>query len=413
MNVIDKILNEWSFRCHDGIVDMNDPKKVSILKEVLIEEGIDDDIVDAVLNLPKDDQASEEKKQKALAVLTSISNDEKEKEIEQIEDEVSPKDFKTIYNKIIPYLEKDKGLPDKETLALISTFVLKDEEESLINYYNKEPKFEIDDPNFSILEFPKKELNPDTVDDIYKLMGGSSGTKGVGKEEYFLVAFYKNVKKRSQGDLTIDGINYEIKGEEAILAPSNFTRGTFTTNVKPFLIEFSQNLLKNLESFLLKKELSQKEKDQMDAFINRRKDEFDLIINKFKEDEGWATRVSKIYNRYKTATGIKKNNISLLTSSDINKIFLNTLEEELKKIYSNIKLPNIIENSNISPDKLKKVIASYLVDKIKMPEPVMFISSKGTIKVFKTKEEIINAINNNILQISALSDTVPRLKLST
>jgi hypothetical protein len=48
-----------------------------------------------------------------------------------------------------------------------------------------------------------------------------------------------------------------------------------------------------------------------------------------------------------------------------------------------------------------------------MPEPVMFISSKGTIKVFKTKEEIINAINNNILQISALSDTVPRLKLST
>jgi hypothetical protein len=389
---------------------MNDPKKVSILKEILIEEGIDDDILDATLNLSKEDPSSEEKKRKALAVLTSISNDEKEKEIEQIEDEVSPKDFKTIYNKIIPYLEKDKGLPDKETLALISTFVLKDEEESLINYYNKEPKFEIDDPNFSILEFPKKELNPDTVDDIYKLMGGSSGTKGVGKEEYFLVAFYKNVKKRSQGDLTIDGINYEIKGEEAILAPSNFTRGTFTTNVKPFLIEFSQNLLKNLESFLLKKELSQKEKDQMDAFINIRKDEFNIIINKPKEDEGWATRVSKIYDGYKTATVSKSKKI---TSSDINKIFLNTLEEELKKIYSNIKLPNIIENSNISPDKLKKVIASYLVDKIKMPEPVMFISPKGTIKVFNNKEEIIDAINNNTLQISALSDTVPRLKLST
>jgi hypothetical protein len=388
---------------------MNDPKKVSILNEILIEEGIDDDIVDAVLNLPKDDQASEEKKQKALAVLTGISNDEKDKEIEQIKDEVSPKDFKTIYNKIIPYLEKDKGLPDKETLALISTFVLKDEEESLINYYNKEPKFEIDDPNFSILEFPKKELNPDTVDDIYKLMGGSSGTKGVGKEEYFLVAFYKNVKKRSQGDLTINGINYEIKGEEAILAPSNFTRGTFTTNVKPFLIEFSQNLLKNLESFLLKKELSQKEKDQMDAFINKRKDEFNTIINKPKEDEGWATRVSKIYDGYKTATVFREK----ITSSDTNKIFLNTLEEELKKIYSNIKLPNIIENSNISPDKLKKVIASYLVDKIKMPEPVMFISSKGTIKIFNNKEEIIDAINNDILQISALSDAVPRLKLST
>jgi hypothetical protein len=35
MNVIDKILSEWSYRCHDGIVDMNDPKKVIILNEIL------------------------------------------------------------------------------------------------------------------------------------------------------------------------------------------------------------------------------------------------------------------------------------------------------------------------------------------------------------------------------------------
>ena len=37
MEVIDKILSEWSFRCHDGIVDMNDPIKLSILDEVLDE----------------------------------------------------------------------------------------------------------------------------------------------------------------------------------------------------------------------------------------------------------------------------------------------------------------------------------------------------------------------------------------
>jgi len=35
MEVIDKILREWSFRCHDGIVDMNDPIKLSILNEIL------------------------------------------------------------------------------------------------------------------------------------------------------------------------------------------------------------------------------------------------------------------------------------------------------------------------------------------------------------------------------------------
>jgi hypothetical protein len=37
MTVIDKILNEWSFRCHDGIVDLNNPKKLSILQEIINE----------------------------------------------------------------------------------------------------------------------------------------------------------------------------------------------------------------------------------------------------------------------------------------------------------------------------------------------------------------------------------------
>jgi hypothetical protein len=41
MTVIDQILNEWSFRCHDGIVDMNDPKKVAILNVILEENGIE------------------------------------------------------------------------------------------------------------------------------------------------------------------------------------------------------------------------------------------------------------------------------------------------------------------------------------------------------------------------------------
>jgi hypothetical protein len=42
MEVIDKILSEWSFRCHDGIVDMNDPKKKIILEEILKEFNIDE-----------------------------------------------------------------------------------------------------------------------------------------------------------------------------------------------------------------------------------------------------------------------------------------------------------------------------------------------------------------------------------
>jgi hypothetical protein len=63
MIVTDEILNEWSFRCHDGIVDLNDVKKLRILKEILDENGINlnqikeansvsyDDVIKKALNV--------------------------------------------------------------------------------------------------------------------------------------------------------------------------------------------------------------------------------------------------------------------------------------------------------------------------------------------------------------------------
>jgi hypothetical protein len=42
MEVIDKILSEWSFRCHDGIVDLNDPIKLSLLQEIIQEHELEE-----------------------------------------------------------------------------------------------------------------------------------------------------------------------------------------------------------------------------------------------------------------------------------------------------------------------------------------------------------------------------------
>ena len=42
MIVIDKILLEWSFRCHDGIVDINDSTKLSILQEIISEYELEE-----------------------------------------------------------------------------------------------------------------------------------------------------------------------------------------------------------------------------------------------------------------------------------------------------------------------------------------------------------------------------------
>jgi hypothetical protein len=40
MTVIDKILNEWAYRCSDGVVNINDPAKLSILEEIYTEIGL-------------------------------------------------------------------------------------------------------------------------------------------------------------------------------------------------------------------------------------------------------------------------------------------------------------------------------------------------------------------------------------
>ena len=71
MTVIDKILLEWSFRCHDGIVDINDPIKLSILNEIL---GFD---LDEVKRLSYDVLTPEAKKiAEELMSLLDITQDQ-------------------------------------------------------------------------------------------------------------------------------------------------------------------------------------------------------------------------------------------------------------------------------------------------------------------------------------------------
>ena len=120
MEVIDKILSEWSYRCHDGIVDMNDPKKVSILSEILKEYNLDEqeeDIETQILNLLI--PASTEKKQKVLSYLQG-SEDEKEKETEKT---------KNLKKELIQIL-KDKNIDEDQARYIV---LMADDKEELTN----------------------------------------------------------------------------------------------------------------------------------------------------------------------------------------------------------------------------------------------------------------------------------------
>jgi hypothetical protein len=108
MTVIDKILNEWSFRCHDGIVDLNDPKKKDILESILKEYGINSlKEADEISTTKSFDQLIESKnlsRKTKDSVITSLSEVEKQKIANNASNDI---------NKIISFLNSNPELIKK------------------------------------------------------------------------------------------------------------------------------------------------------------------------------------------------------------------------------------------------------------------------------------------------------------
>jgi len=201
MNVIDKILNEWSYRCHDGIVDLNDPNKAKILFEVLkpyLKEDIDDDI---------------------LNVLTSINNtDTKEKVLKYLQ-KINKKEDK-VEDKIESNLEKElkvKGFNEEMTeyiSLLASKYKITDE---LEEYLNSNQLLSLSDlgKNGNLYNIIKTKTDfPDGFIKRIITYTPSEGNKALGIGEIALALFF-DAKKQKVGDIEIEGKTIELKGTGA------------------------------------------------------------------------------------------------------------------------------------------------------------------------------------------------------
>jgi len=360
MNVIDKILNEWSFRCHDGIVDINNSTKLSILKEILVEEGIDDDIVDAVLNLPKDDQASEEKKQKALAVLTTGTTSETgiSDAVAALNDEEKQKVLKYINNKfkeeLKDYLELDKKVKDRvgnfKTADIISAFAVKTkEDDELLEYLSNPDKqlsfnFELTTGDLLTTLEGIKLFTKNFLTKIIEFTPSEKG-KALGVGEIALELFFKNAKKENIGDVRIDGKLIELKSQSARFSGEGEGRsGNITSLYSAFETKYPEIKLKAKESSL-------------GLYI-------DNIINSLPED--------KLENELE------------YINNEINQIYPNT---------ENIKIEKS-DTGNINKKLIKKYIASY-VALYKDNDYYMLISNQSPFKYnLYTPEELINNSDN-------------------
>jgi hypothetical protein len=129
MIVTDEILNEWSFRCHDGVVDLNDPKKVRILKEILDENGInllaedqDDDLTNIFSYLGNDKS------------LTKVQVFDKLAEYTQKYFSSEMGELMTVFPEIVNTINnwrREELVPERESN------IGKEVETCLINYSNK------------------------------------------------------------------------------------------------------------------------------------------------------------------------------------------------------------------------------------------------------------------------------------
>jgi hypothetical protein len=379
MKVIDSILQEWSYRCHDGIVDLNNPEKVKILAEILkplLTEDIDDDILDALSKLNSNDP----KKEKVLNYLQKIDKEESGEEIQQFKKE-DPKLYKIFINTISPSLI-EKNLDKKIINHILGEFLAEDKEEYLIKYFNKPPEFNIENikeigsiknPVYNHFKEVGCEDCQQIIEKLYPTLAGATKVRGVGKEENFLVAFYNNVKKRDKaGDLNIDDKKYEIKGDKSVVSPHGYG-----SKKDAFLI--LNRLIYNIGK----------------KFPDIYKD-YEATIQNIKEEKiKWVSSVTNLGNN------LFKNNIQE---------YLNILKDSLEGVYTGINIDDILNNGEIDANLLAIRIAQNCIDEasLEKDEQFLFVSEEGEIKVISNKDELKKLINNGI-NIAAFSDLSPRL----
>jgi hypothetical protein len=166
MTVIDKILNEWSYRCSDGIVDMNNPTKRAILNAILEENGVD--------------------LEEAKSDITS---------------EVEPEDKNTW--EYVEYILKNKANVKDDILKEIEAIYTTTTQSNLA----AKEKFHTN--------FRKKTINQ--LDDIFSIfkdyINVGSGKTGIGKGEYTAILGLENSRSggTSEKDIHVGSDVYDVK----------------------------------------------------------------------------------------------------------------------------------------------------------------------------------------------------------
>jgi len=218
MDLVDKIIKEWSWRCAKGYPQLDSEEDLRILKGLL-----NIDLTEASLRTNTEIVKEEEESEITVDTLMDLLKARK--------DDLPAEFVKNLYTQIqgkgqgisskISEILTEKGMEESKYLVLLTTQRL-NAEEKLLKYLQSDSKPGLTDLRASagggLVDFFVKQTNLPT-ELVQPIVDFSSvrTSKGVGKGEYGLALFMKDGAKRSVGDVDVEGVSIEIKADLARL----------------------------------------------------------------------------------------------------------------------------------------------------------------------------------------------------
>jgi hypothetical protein len=451
MNVIDKILNEWSFRCHDGIVDINNLTKVSILNEILEEIDSKQELIDLIKN-------------------SELSSEQ----INNLKRYVAKKTTQSDTNIKLEKILAKKGL--KRVVPLIIYLANQfDVEDKLLDYIEANKDISLENEGNLFTLFSSSNL---PIDFLKKLTQTTSNQLGAG--ELTLATLIPNAKKvpgkSGQGDIVIGNEILELKGRGAIISEWSSKAPIKEAFKKIYNIDDENeldDLVKN-DNWLIKLEddLQKEDKEKAKQVIKELYPNFNIGLNNLRKSiaQNYADQYFKNSNitsmliidentgnykklskeDFKNELG---NSISLSFNKDVSpRIYLNNTVNEGAKVnfedgtptsievsYKPIKGEQLItvdgkmtknnynvyyslesnpkednikaaqdalkyDSDKIDINELKELITKTLKNKINKVDYIGFLESKGTLNnlLLKVVKEIYNISDENIVYIKKI-----------
>lgn len=349
MNVVDKVLTEWAYRCKKGYPDINNPDDMKVLRELYSEYGI---VMEE--KKPKEKDISFEDLQTVLAARKG--------ELEQ--DQIN-KLYKLIskagkgYTSSLLSILKQKGLGEQQALA-VAGYADKDhfEDTLLSSVQNPENTFDKLPTEGNLVNVLSAASNIESkhISNLVNLTVGA-GQKSVGKGELALISTLYDTTSPAKGDVATPKALIELKYIEAILAnPKHISRGLTAEQLQKVMIDT----------------LQVPEQDQQ-------------IITGGKAGK-WLPRL-------------------LRYTQDVSQI-----QKVLDRLYkNNVKLPSNLEVSEESVSyEIARQLAKDYMDHIN--QKLMAIGSSYNYKIYDTSEELAADITpQGNLKITAFSDLTPRI----